>query len=260
MMDGDIPFPTEFKPVAGVPPIAVEMAVGEACDFGKGAEDVLEDDKEDEEEGNHEGEEKERDGFGEDEQGFGCGGDVVEAEGSVVQDGDDKFLAGDCEEEDAAEDGEGFPEELERLERCGAWVFELVAEGWNEDVVAVVGPGEVLRVGDLTEGGGEFEGKIFAEFSQGVFFVFMDSLFFGALGQVVKMGARARVADGCCGRGAFGVVEGGEAVFSCAEVAVVESVGMHFHEKGYGVEGEEDLGGPCPAKHEWPAAAISIYS
>ena len=44
-------------PVAGVPPIRVESTVCEAGDLCKGAEGVLENDEEDEQEADHEGEE-----------------------------------------------------------------------------------------------------------------------------------------------------------------------------------------------------------
>ena len=67
VVDGDVPFTAELEPVGGIPPVAVEMAVGEAGDFREGAEEVLPDDEEDEEESDHKGEEEERGGFGEDE-------------------------------------------------------------------------------------------------------------------------------------------------------------------------------------------------
>lgn len=66
-VNGDIPLPREFHPVSRVPPVRVEVAIGEASDFGKGAEDVFKDDEEDEEEGEHEWEKKPRDGLGKDE-------------------------------------------------------------------------------------------------------------------------------------------------------------------------------------------------
>ena len=43
------------------------MAVSEAGDLGEGAEQVLPDDEEDEQEGDHEGKQKQGDGFSEDE-------------------------------------------------------------------------------------------------------------------------------------------------------------------------------------------------
>lgn len=64
MVDGDVPFTTEFKPVAAIPPVGIEMSICEAGNFGEGAEEVFEDYEEDEEEGYHEGEEEHADGFG----------------------------------------------------------------------------------------------------------------------------------------------------------------------------------------------------
>ena len=39
---------------------------------------------------------------------------------------------------------------------------------------------------------------------------------------------------------------------SVGEVAVVEGIAVHLHQEGQGVEGEEDLGSPCPFEVEWP--------
>ena len=64
---GDVPLAGEFQPIAAVPPVGVEVPVGETGDFGKGAEHVFEDDEEDEQEHEHEGEEEHGDGFCEDE-------------------------------------------------------------------------------------------------------------------------------------------------------------------------------------------------
>lgn len=66
-VDGDVPLARKLHPVGRVPPVGVEVAVGEAGDFGKGAEDVLEDDEEDEQKGEHEGKEQPGDCLGEDE-------------------------------------------------------------------------------------------------------------------------------------------------------------------------------------------------
>jgi hypothetical protein len=53
MMNGYIPLPRKLQPVAGIPPIGIEMAVGETCDLRKGTEEILENYKEDEEERYH---------------------------------------------------------------------------------------------------------------------------------------------------------------------------------------------------------------
>lgn len=43
-----------------------------------------------------------------------------------------------------------------------------------------------------------------------------------------------------------------QASLGLAEVAVVEGVGVHLHQKGQGVEGEKDLRRPRPAEQERP--------
>ena len=96
VVNGDIPLPRELEPVAGIPPVGVEVAVGEAGDFGKGAKDVFEDDEEDEEEGDHEGEEEHADAFGEDEAFVRHALGAFETGGGFAEDGDDEFFACDC--------------------------------------------------------------------------------------------------------------------------------------------------------------------
>lgn len=149
VVHGDVPLAGELEPVQRVPPVGVELAVGEAGDFRKGAEGVLEDDKEDEQEGDHEGEEEARDGLGEDE-GFvepvGC---FLQAEVGLVEDGDDELFARDDHEKDAAEDGEDFVEELEVVAAAIPWVFEFVAERWAQEVVEEVVHRQVGGIGDV---------------------------------------------------------------------------------------------------------------
>ena len=50
-VDGHVPLARELHPVGAVPPVAIEVPVGEACDLGAGAEHVLEDDEENEQKG-----------------------------------------------------------------------------------------------------------------------------------------------------------------------------------------------------------------
>lgn len=69
-VDGYVPLAAELHPVGAVPPVAVEVAVGEAGDLGEGAQDVLEDDEEDEQECQHEGEEQPGYRLGQDEEGL----------------------------------------------------------------------------------------------------------------------------------------------------------------------------------------------
>ena len=92
VVDGDVPLAGELEPVDAVPPVGVELAVGEAGDFREGAQDVFEDDEEDEEEGNHEGEEDHADAFGEDERPFGQRVHVFEPQGGFRHNGQDELF------------------------------------------------------------------------------------------------------------------------------------------------------------------------
>lgn len=69
-VDGNIPLAAELHPVCAVPPVAVKVSIGEARDLGKGAQDVLEDDEEYEQEGQHEGEKQPGDGLCQNEEGL----------------------------------------------------------------------------------------------------------------------------------------------------------------------------------------------
>lgn len=58
VMHRDIPFSRELEPITGVPPVGVEVPVGEAGYLRESAKKIFEDDEEDEQEGNHEREQK----------------------------------------------------------------------------------------------------------------------------------------------------------------------------------------------------------
>lgn len=141
--------------------------VGEAGDFGKGAEDVLEDDEEDEQEGEHEGEEQPGDCLGEDEARFeddgGRGGGGFEAVRGVDEDGQDVLLRGDCQQEDAAKGGNDLGDERGPVDSGVAGVLELVAERRAAQEVDVVGPGEVARVRDVANGARKLAGEVLAQ-------------------------------------------------------------------------------------------------
>ena len=158
MVNGDVPLAAKLEPIAAIPPVGVEVAVGEAGQLGKGAEHVLEDDQEDEQEADHEREQQHRDCLGEHESAVQvrCRG-FVEAQRGLVQRGDDELFARDGEEEDAAEDGKGLVEDFEPVCRLGAGILEFVAEGWAEEEVGEVGVGQVLRVGDTSQRTRELE-------------------------------------------------------------------------------------------------------
>lgn len=168
-VDGDVPLARKLHPVGRVPPVGVEVVVGEAGDFGKGAEDVLEDDEEDEQKGEHKGEEQPGDCLGEDEAGFeddggrGRGGGGVEAVRGVDEDGQDVLLGGDCQEEDAAKGGDDLGDERGPVDGGVAGVLELVAERRAAQEVDVVGPGEVARVRDVANGARKLTGEVLAQ-------------------------------------------------------------------------------------------------
>lgn len=67
VVDRNIPLAAELEPVAGIPPVRVEMSICKAGDLGKRAQDVLPDDEEHEQEGDHEWEEHQAGCFGQDE-------------------------------------------------------------------------------------------------------------------------------------------------------------------------------------------------
>lgn len=170
-VDGDVPLARKLHPVGRVPPVGVKVAVGEAGDFGKGAEDVFEDDEEDEQESEHEGEEQPGDCLGEDEarlEGHGGGrvdkvggGNEVEAAGGVDEDGEDVLFGDDGEEEDAAKGGDDLGDEGGPVNGRGARVLDLVAQRRAAEVVEVVGPGDVARVRDVAHGAGKLAGEVF---------------------------------------------------------------------------------------------------
>ena len=179
---------------------------------------------------------------------------------TFVQDGDDEFFACDGHEEDAAEDCEGFVEELEVGAFGGARVFELVAQGWAEEVVGEVCEGEIGRVGYVALWGGQLFGEVFAELHYG-WFVVLVLVGFVILVLVVLestvllgYGEGAWIAhSGRGGRlGADGPVEFLEAAERCRQVAAVESVGVHLHEQRKRMQREEDLRRPRPVSRKRP--------
>lgn len=114
-----------------------------------------------------------------------------------------------------------------------------------------------MRVGDLTERGGEFGGEILAQLGQ-----FLEGFSRGlgvfVVGRAVvrvdllEAGRRGGITDGLgqvCG---FGLVEVSQTILGFTQVAVVKGIRMHLHEEGQSVEGEVNLGGPGPLEQERP--------
>lgn len=84
------------------------MTVRETGDFRKSTQEVLEDDQEDKEEGDHERKQEHADGLCEDE-GLLCDALVrFEVSVGLVKDGHNELLAGESEQEDASKDSCGF--------------------------------------------------------------------------------------------------------------------------------------------------------
>lgn len=260
-VDGHVPLAAELHPVGAVPPVGVEVAVGKVRHLGKGAEDVLEDDEEDEEEGQHEGEEEPRDGLGEEEEALAPRESALMEPGrGRLQDGQDELLRDDGEEEDAAEDGHDLGDEVLPVDALGAGILDLIAQGRAEEEVDVVGPCQVLGVGDVAHGAGELARQVLTQVRNLlVLLVLVAVAAAAALRRVARpsgadegaagvVGGRVEVGRGAGGGG--GVVELLQALLGLAEVAVVEGVRVHLHEDDHGVQQQEDLRGPGPVQHE----------
>lgn len=251
-VDGHVPLPRELHPVGAVPPVGVEVAVGKVGDLGKGAQNVLEDDEEDEEKGQHEGEQQPGDGLGKDEQGLGGRRDRVEAPAGLLQHGQDELLRDDGQQEDAAKGGDDLGNERGPVNGRGARVLELVAQRRAEQVVSVVGPGEVARVRDVANGAGELARQVFAQLA--------DALAVRvAVGVAVSLAVvrqrapgvlDARVLVSRCLGGGGRVVQVAQPLLRLREVSIVKGVRVHLHEQHHGVKDQEHLGGPCPLEQK----------
>lgn len=97
------------SPVTGVPPICVEVAIGESSKFCKCPQYILKDDKEDKQKSDHEGEQKHADGLRKYKGFFGDTGGVMELGASLCQDRKDVLFADQGEQEDTTKHSHGFP-------------------------------------------------------------------------------------------------------------------------------------------------------
>ena len=91
----------------------------------------------------------------------------------------------------------------------------------------------------MAKGRGEFDGKVFAQIGEPGGLVVCETVSCGRklLGEFVKLGGGAGVADGGFGRGRLlGVVERFKPILSCAEMTVIERVGVHLHQDNDGVK------------------------
>ena len=261
-IDGHVPLARKLHPVRAVPPVRVEMAVGEAGDFSERPQNVLEDDEEDEQERQHEGEQHPAYRLRQHQQGLQHGGrrPRLELRLRVQQDGVYELFRRDGQEEYAAKGGHDLGSEGGPVYECGAGIFELVAEGRAEEVVTVVSPSQVARVGRVAHGACELPCEVIAEGAHHVFIVHRawtaaiamvpgDGETFGIKSVAFGM-FHGRVLVGGRPGGGFGVVEGAQSLFRLREVAVVEGVRVHLHEERHGVQEEEDLRRPRPFEVE----------
>lgn len=256
-VDGYVPLAAELHPVGAVPPVAVEVPVGEAGDLGEGAQHVLEDDEEDEQEGQHEGEQQPRRRLGQDQERLeGPRGRVrvVEPCRRLLQRREDELLRDDGQQEDAPEDGGDLGDQVLPVDAVEPRVLDLVAQRGAEEEVDVVGPGQVRRVRDVAHGARQLPGEILPQLRE----LLLLLLAVGVLGVLAQYGARdgaarvlgGRVQVGRLAGGRLGVVEVVQALLGLAEVAVVEAVRVHLHEDDHGVQDQEDLRRPRPLQNE----------
>lgn len=181
VVDGYVPLPRELEPVAAVPPVRVEVSVGEAGDFGECAENVLPNDQKDQQEGDHEGEQHHAGGLRQHQRTVGERGTVAQTDRRLGQHGRDELLAHGDHEEDAAENGQRLLRQFEPANVRSPGVLEFVAQRRTEDVVDVVGQRQVLGVGDPAQGGGQLGGQVLPELGE-LFQGFLGALFAATVG------------------------------------------------------------------------------
>lgn len=89
-----IPLPAEFEPVRRVPPIRVEVTVGKASDLREGTKQILKDDQEDQQEGDHERKQQLAHRLGKDETLFKSASvGTIELDSAFIQYGKDEVLS-----------------------------------------------------------------------------------------------------------------------------------------------------------------------
>lgn len=124
VVNRDVPFAGELKPmmlskkenvfnranlpVARVPPVRIEVSVRKPSQFCKRAQNVFEDNQEHQQEGDHEGEQKHANSLSQDKRLVNHVGHHFELRMSFVKNGNDVFLACQCQQEDTTEYGHGL--------------------------------------------------------------------------------------------------------------------------------------------------------
>lgn len=152
VMNRYVPLLRELQPVARVPPIRVEVAIGKAGDLRKGPEGIFEEDQEDEQECDHEGEEEHTGALGEDKSLVRHGLCTFQTDGRFVEHWDDELFGRDCEEEDTTEDCQRLPKQLHPLGLLRSRIFQLITKSWAKYVIDVVVKSQIFGVGDSTKG------------------------------------------------------------------------------------------------------------
>ena len=145
-----------------------------------------------------------------------------------------------------------------------ARVLELVAQGWAAQKVEKVAQREVLGVAHAAKGAGEFDGEVLAQLGErravGGLLVGEARDRGGRRGGLRFDAVESSAREGISYRGGFGggvgFVQGVKPALRLAQVAVVEGVGVHFHEDGQEVQREVDLRRPRPVPHERPRTPV----
>lgn len=210
VVDGQVPPAGELEPVARVPPVGVELAVGKAGDLRERVEDELPEDEPGEEEEGREGEHDVDGGCVEEDaevvpalagaDGFdACRSELI---AGLSEGRDDEFFGQVRHYEDASKHGE-------RIEKYSGppylprrpWILELVAQRRAQQVIHVVGQRQVLRISHMAQRRGEFHHQLFAQ-------LFM----------------------GCSRFRHFFLVQFQKAALRLAEMAIVERVRVDLHQ------------------------------
>lgn len=146
-MDGFVPLSREDIHAGCVPPVQVELTVGEAGQLGKSVADAFKHDVEDEQVVDHHRHRELQEG-------------AEERCISGRSERHDPVLGDDVDDEERAECCQSFFEHVERADRLQAWVGEFIDEGGDQKIVPEVGVADVARPHDRVLrnqlGGGRF--------------------------------------------------------------------------------------------------------
>jgi hypothetical protein len=116
------------------------------CELGECTEDVLENDKENQQKRDHEGEEQAANSLCHDQGKVQCAVCMVKAGCGGVKHRQDELLRCDDHQEDASEYSKRLVEDFHPADVRRTGILDLIAKGWTEDKVDVVVDGEVLGI------------------------------------------------------------------------------------------------------------------